>query len=226
MHANLVVSRLACILADMGEHWISSAEAIETLARRYDGSGRCADHEASLALAEDALLKRLVNSALRARASRGQMCWGDPLGDETVSNFDNECLPSSFWSSLSQCGDADRQIDWILGDFSFNSGTGQSCATGNAFDVHFEVGGIPGASRLQQVGGSQTAAQRGRPLKFDWVGAVLTIFGLIYRGELKPNEQADIERALIDHLSDGDNAPGEATARIYAKKIWLEYQKA
>ena len=68
--------------------------------------------------------------------------------------------------------------------------------------------------------------QRGRKPKYDWPAATLAVFGLIYRGELKPNIQADIERALIDHLTQGDNGPSESTVRPYAKLIWEESQKA
>ena len=73
---------------------------------------------------------------------------------------------------------------------------------------------------------SADEAQRGRKPKYDWPAATLAVFGLIYRGELKPEIQADIERALIDHLSHGDNAPSESTVRPYAKLVWEEYSKA
>lgn len=64
---------------------------------------------------------------------------------------------------------------------------------------------------------------RGRRPKYDWLDACLTIFGKIYRGDLKIKQQADIERALIDHLSGENDGPAESTVRPYANKIWKEY---
>jgi hypothetical protein len=66
----------------------------------------------------------------------------------------------------------------------------------------------------------------GRKPTYDWPAACLAIFGEIHRGDLKPESQADVERALISHLSRGDKQPSESTVRPYAKQIWEESQKA
>jgi hypothetical protein len=51
------------------------------------------------------------------------------------------------------------------------------------------------------------------------------IWGKLHRGELIPQTQAEIETALILHLTKGDDAPGESTVRPFAKLIWDEFQK-
>lgn len=68
--------------------------------------------------------------------------------------------------------------------------------------------------------------KRGRPARYDWPAASIAVFGQIHRGDFKPESQADIERALIAHLTDADGGPSESTVRPYAKLIWEESQKA
>lgn len=72
----------------------------------------------------------------------------------------------------------------------------------------------------------EVASQRGRKAKYDWPAAALAIFGLIHRGDFKPESQAEIEKALQGHLAQGDKEPSESTVRPYAKLIWDESQKA
>ncbi|MEP1338957.1 MAG: hypothetical protein ABJK66_06985 [Marinomonas sp.] len=69
-------------------------------------------------------------------------------------------------------------------------------------------------------------SQLGRRPKYDWPAATLAVFGRIHRGDFKPENQADIERALIDHLAEENGGPSESTVRPYAKLIWTESQKA
>lgn len=212
----------------MAEQWISSAEAIELVAQRYDASKRYAEYEVALKVAEEALLKRLSNGALRALAAKGHMSWGNPFLMENESHFENELLPATFWLNLSHSEYKDRDLDWVLGDFSYSNGHNEHCASGNAFDVRFDASGIPGTLKAEAAESAATQDHRsaGRPAKYDWPKNVLAIFGLINRGDFKPECQADIEKALIDHLADGDYAPGESTVRPYAKLIWEENLKA
>lgn len=212
----------------MAEHWIPSGEAIRVLAQLYDASDRYAEYEVSLAVAEDTLLNRLANGALRARAKIGEMSSGNPLGEEKIEFFNDEILPSRFWCALQVCDERERHLDWVAGDFNYFGGSDERCMSGKAFNVYFEASAVPGAASVQdeEVPQSTNIRNGGRPTRFDWPDAVLAVFGLIYRGELKPANQADIERALLLHLSDGENAPSESTVRPYAKKIWAEYLKA
>ena len=65
----------------------------------------------------------------------------------------------------------------------------------------------------------------GRKPKYDWDKASNEIWGKIYRGELFPKKQADIESALIEYLAKGDEEPGESTVRPYARRIWIEFER-
>jgi hypothetical protein len=172
----------------MAEQWIPSADAIRLVAQRYEASEQYAELEISVRVAKDALLKRLSNGALRAKASKGHMHYGDPFVMESESHFENECLPATFWWALSQSKERDRELDWVLGDFSYSSGFDEQSASGSAFDVHFDAYGIPGALELAGADSAEThgSSRPGRPARYDWPKTVLAIFGLIYRGDLKP----------------------------------------
>lgn len=212
----------------MAEHWIPCGEAIRILAQLYDQSDLYADYEVSLSVATDTLLKRLSNGVARAKAMKAEMGWGNPLSDEHTKYFENEILPPAFWKRLKPSQDDEIEIDWVVGDFSYFCGSYDQSFWGSAFNVQIDKAGLPGSGGAD--GSNPVAAPdakgAGRPARFDWPDAVLAIFGLIYRGDLKPLNQADVERALLVHLSDDRSAPSESTVRPYAKKIWDEYSKA
>jgi len=212
----------------MAEHWISSNVAIMALARLYDASDRYADYETTLVVAAETLLNRLANGVLHGRAKKGVMTSGNPFGEEKVETFNDALMPSGFWRALQMCEHKEQNLDWVAGDFSYFAGSDEHCVSGKAFNVYFDASAVPGAAvALADVAAQSTSLKGGgRPARFDWPDAVLAVFGLIYRGELKPTNQADIERALLSHLSDGEGPPSESTVRPYAKRIWDEYSKA
>lgn len=88
------------------------------------------------------------------------------------------------------------------------------------------VGEANQATAGQFEAAESRGAKRGRRPKYDWPESVLAVFGHIHRGDFKPENQADIERALISHLSSEEGGPSESTVRPYAKLIWEESQKA
>lgn len=65
----------------------------------------------------------------------------------------------------------------------------------------------------------------GRKPKYEWDKASNEIWGKIFRGDLIPNKQADIESALIEYLAKGDEEPGESTVRPYARRIWIQFER-
>ena len=65
----------------------------------------------------------------------------------------------------------------------------------------------------------------GRKRKYDWEEGGNAIWGAIYRAELIPNNQADVEKALQAHFRIGDDDPSESTVRPYANRIWTDYSK-
>jgi len=72
---------------------------------------------------------------------------GDPFSTENENRLENECLPAAFCSALSNSEEQYRELDWVLGDFSYSSGYNEHSVSGSAFDVYFNANGIPGASQ-------------------------------------------------------------------------------
>lgn len=64
--------------------------------------------------------------------------------------------------------------------------------------------------------------KRGPKRKYDWDAATHAVWGQIYRGDLKPKKQKDIELAFVAVLTKGDEGPEPSTARPYARPIWVE----
>lgn len=78
-----------------------------------------------------------------------------------------------------------------------------------------------------ESGGSKAPinSRTGRPAEYDWLEATNAIWAKLYGNELKPKSQADIERAMILHLTNGDDEPGQSTVRPYAKRVWEKFRE-
>lgn len=72
---------------------------------------------------------------------------------------------------------------------------------------------------------NSTKSNAGRKPKYDWTQAANKIWGDIFRGDFRPEKQADIEKALTEFLTEGDKEPSESTVRLHAKRIWEEFEK-
>lgn len=135
-------------------------------------------------------------------------------------------VPLWFWRDFTDKVNA--KFEWPLGNVK---GEGRKDGEPHRIElqgVHFHRSGLInlGIEEAPIENGQGADAGRGRRPKYNWPAASLHIFGLINRGDFKPECQADIEKALIEHLTEGDEAPGESTVRPYAKLIWEENLKA
>lgn len=64
----------------------------------------------------------------------------------------------------------------------------------------------------------------GRPPKAFWDDLWANIAAQLYNGDLKPERQADIEKAMHDWLALNDQNAGETAVRAKAKLLWLAIQ--
>lgn len=173
------------------------------------------------ALAEACQLGQLGARAMRATCHRKQR--NALLQQWKAVEWD---VPLWFWRDFTEKRSA--RFEWPLGKVR---GEGQKEGDAQVIELqglHFHRSGLInlGIEDAADAPEKSLGASRGRRPKYDWLAASLHIFGLINRGDFKPECQADVEKALIDHLADGDNAPGESTVRPYAKLIWDENAKA
>ena len=147
-------------------------------------------------------------STLAPTSTSNAMAWDIPLW------FWRDFIKSSGgqdWSLNKVQGEGRREGRWIKIDLQ---------------GVYFHRSGLRNLGLESVDEPAKARAKSGRKPSYDWPSACLAIFGDIHRGDLKPESQADVERALISHLTVEGKEPSESTVRPYAKKIWEESRKA
>lgn len=129
-------------------------------------------------------------------------------------------VPLWFWRDFTK-HDSSMQ-DWAFGKVRGQGFRNRVSETIELQGLHFHGAGLqalglaPVKTAADQSGQS---SNRGRRTKYDWPAAMLAIFGQIHRGDFKPANQADIEKALIAHLADDESEPSPSTVRPFAKQI-------
>jgi hypothetical protein len=132
-------------------------------------------------------------------------------------------IPGWFWSGFTFDGQSAQ--DWETGGFSGNglSPTGLTAITLSG--VHFQRASLAVLAPRGSVAELAEPSNRGRKRKYDWDAAATAVWGQIFRAELIPTHQNDVERAVQRFLTKGDEEPSESTVRPYASRIWNEYEK-
>jgi len=69
------------------------------------------------------------------------------------------------------------------------------------------------------------SARRGPKGKYDWPHATNIVWGRIFRGELIPQSQRDIEEAFVAILKGDDGKLESSNTRPYARPIWQEFNR-
>lgn len=142
---------------------------------------------------------------------------------ETLTEEREWNIPLWFWQEFTLSEKSGQ--DWEMGKFS-GSGNGPDLINYVILSgVHFHRESMAALDGPKAAPPESEEQRRGRKAQYDWPGAISAVWGKLHRGELNPKVQADIEDALIVHLTVGDDAPGESTVRPFAKPIWEEYKK-
>jgi hypothetical protein len=133
-------------------------------------------------------------------------------------------IPTWFWSGFASSPDGRK--DWEQGRFttvcSSPSGPKRITVSG----VHLLRASLIPNGQSDVPKETALQAKRGRKPSYDWDAVVTAVWGQLLRGELIPDHQADIERAMVKLLSVGDKEPSVSTVRPYASRIWNEFSKA
>ena len=196
------------------EEWISASDLLDLMSVKGGPY--------SAKLLEACQLGKIAGRAMRARRCHRVTYAGPDLHIWGAIEWD---VPLYFWRDFATGQRAN--VDWLLSRFSGHGGNEHSFDDIELQGVHFHRCGLTNLG-LEKANADEAPAKSrgGRKPSHDWPAACVHVFGLIYRGELKPRNQADVERAFIDHLTEGDAIPSESTVRPYAKRIWEEAQKA
>ncbi|MXO57940.1 hypothetical protein GRI89_00055 [Altererythrobacter salegens] len=197
----------------MAEQWISADAA----KRMTESDGQQRAVEFIIELASMGLVRSIATSARGAKNYNNFMSWDWKERDWPI--------PEWFWDNYGGMTEGER--DWELGRLSGICYGPDGLIWLELRGVQFSCGELEASLRSARLPArSSLVAQVGRRPKYDWPAAIIAVFGQIFRGDLKPENQADVEAALQAHFLTRDSEPAESTLRPYAKLIWDEAQKA
>ena len=140
-------------------------------------------------------------------------------------------VPTAFWEPCMRMGEADR--DWQLGRFSAQvtpvAGTRRVVLNGTHFLVESLQVLMPPAELSPPVGNAPAntptrAAAGGRPAQPWWDDLWCAVWGLIHQGDLKPETQAEVERAMLTWAAVNGHEVSEAAVRPKARKLFQTYK--
>ncbi len=133
-------------------------------------------------------------------------------------------VPVWFWKDF--FASRDSHVNWELGNFSKRGLSPQGPQKIVLSGLHFLRSSLVAETQSTSTLEPEGQARRGPKPRYDWYAVTTAIWGDIYRGDFKPGNQAEIERAMQHRLAKGDKEPSESTVRPYASRIWNEYSKA
>jgi len=191
--------------------WISAHDLMKLASTRFNPAS------AGNAIIAACQTGHLVAKALRVSIS----------DSGRTSSFDGASvewdIPLWFWRDFT--GNDTSSQNWQSGIFK---GRGPYAGHRPMFTlqgVYFHRAGLAVLGLANSEQDSPVPSNRGRKPEYDWDGTVTAIWGLVYRGDFKPDNQAQIEKAMQRLLTKGDKEPSESTVRPYASRIWNEMQK-
>ncbi len=88
--------------------------------------------------------------------------------------------------------------------------------------VHFFKESLGAVAQLRPAQDIGRKSAKGRPPMYDWEAARVSIWGQIYRGDLKPTSLVTLEKAFESYFVDRKQEPSEAMLRVHASRIWKE----
>lgn len=196
--------------------WIPAKELYRLV---YDQN---AASTASAIIVEASALGQLSARAMRATGIVDGKFGNSSKAEWAAREWD---VPLWFWRDFARPNNSMQ--DWALGKARGRGTRNKASEFIVLQGLHFHRAGMPALGLVPHVEGlnGELPSNRGRRAKYDWHAASLAVFGQIHRGDFKPTNQAEIEKAMISFLANGDDEPSESTVRPYAKRMWSEFIK-
>jgi len=134
-------------------------------------------------------------------------------------------IPDWFWKDFT-ARDSSTQ-DWAQGRFSGTAISGGRRLYITLTGVYFLLPALRElASPTPNPPTTQTPPNKGgRPPKEWWDDLWCTIWGDVYRGDLQPKSQADIERAMMEWVIAREESVSESTLKPLARKMFAEIER-
>lgn len=191
--------------------WISASDARKFA---YNEGGVNPAH-AGLAVIDQAKLGFLTARAVLAQGSRGG-------SNETgwIWEAREWDIPPWFWNGFTDAGSSSQ--DWALGKFAGRGKGPNNLRYLTLHGVHFlrESLGALTPVTTAIAAKSEPKNKGGRPPAAFADEMMCAIWGLIYQGDLKPKNQAEIARAMLDWAVANEQELGATLAREKAQKVF------
>jgi len=135
-------------------------------------------------------------------------------------------VPDWFWTNFTQTGSSSQ--DWDRGVFKGNGQAAMGSCHIQLTGVYFlrsALEALVSQVALPQLPSPPEQNKGGRPRKEWWDDLWCAVWGLAYRGDLQPKNQADIERAMIAWIEERGETASESTIKPLARKMFAEMQR-
>lgn len=134
-------------------------------------------------------------------------------------------VPDWFWTNFTR-PDSSSQ-DWARGVFKGNGRAPTGSCHVQLTGVYFLRSALDALVTPAVEPARQSTEQNkgGRPRKEWWDDLWCAVWGLAYRGDLQPKNQADIERAMMAWIEERGETASESTIKPLARKMFAEMQR-
>ena len=132
-------------------------------------------------------------------------------------------VPDWFWQNFTREGSSTQ--DFQRGIFNGRGRAPHGSCWIRLTGVYFAKASL-GATGESSVDSPEIAPNKGgRPRKDFWDDLWCAVWGEVYRGSLKPKNQAEIERAMMEWVESRNETVSESTIKPLARKMFIEMQR-
>jgi len=195
--------------------WMSAREARQFAWERLG---------ANPAAAGDLLIQHLKLGFVPGRAVLMQGCHSKNDDDWTIEEREWD-IPDWFWDCF--VAKESSSQEWAQGKFSGRGLSPDGLRWITLSGVHFSASALRSLASDPNGDPTEQATQNkgGRPRKEWWDDLWCAVWGDVYRGDLKPKSQAEIERAMMDWAIAHDETVSESTLKPLARKMFAELER-
>ena len=133
-------------------------------------------------------------------------------------------VPDWFWRNFTAAGESSQ--NWERGNFRGRGSSPDGNPLMQLTGVHFLKSALELLAPNHSPEVVEASPNRGgRPRKEFWDEMWCAVWGEVYRGDLKPKNQAELERAMVNWIEGRGESASESTIKPLARKMYLEMQR-
>lgn len=192
--------------------WLSAKDARKFMYERYGSSPT----EAGADLIEHCKLGFVAARAVSMQYSENGQLTAESPGEREWS------VPEWFWHNFTKA-DSSAQ-NWDSAVFSGKGRTPTGVAYLRLGGVYFERSSLEALFLPDEQPKPNQSNPGGRPRKEWWDDLWCAVWGQVYRGDLKPKNQAEIAQAMMTWIEVQGGSASESTIKPLARKMFVEMQ--